>query len=260
MSERLVSQRTPRGTDGAKLRKWAFLFVTAGVVGRAILQNSLLGVNILSGEEMMALLNSNSAAMTILTAALVCQLAQTCAAPLFAMLLVEGFRHTAHFEKYLIRVGVLALVCELPYHFAMDGKLFALCSSNPVFALLICLVILFFFNRYCDKSLKNTAMKALIFAAAFLWCRMLNVEHGVCLVIFVAVLWYAREKSNARAMLAFCGAMACTLFDMYYIAAGLACIMLHRYTEERGEQNAAFNYAFYPVLLLAVGIAAKFLS
>ena len=32
---------------------------------------------------------------------------------------------------------------------------------------------------------------------------------------------------------------------MYYIGSGLACIMLHRYNDERGEQNEKFNYAFY---------------
>lgn len=259
MSERLVSRRTPRGTDAARLRKWAFIFLAAGVIGRSILQNALLGVNTLTGDEMLAALQANPSAMTILTAALACKIAESCAAPLLAFLLVEGFLRTARFEKYLIRVGALALIAELPYNLAMDGKLLSLSSRNPVFALVICLVMLYFFNRYSDKSFKNTAMKALIFTAAFLWCQMLGIEHGVCLVILTAVLWYAREKSNARAMFAFCGAMACTLFDMYYIGSCLACIMLHRYNDERGEQNQIFNYAFYPALLLIAGIAAKFL-
>ena len=36
--------------------------------------------------------------------------------------------------------------------------------------------------------------------------------------------------------------------------------MLHRYDEERGDQNPVFNYAFYPVLLLIVGIVGIFLA
>jgi hypothetical protein len=39
----------------------------------------------------------------------------------------------------------------------------------------------------------------------------------------------------------------------------MAFIMLHRYDEERGEQNEKFNYAFYPVVLLVVGIVGFFL-
>ena len=78
-------------------------------------------------------------------------------------------------------------------------------------------------------------------------------------VVMVAMLWYARSKSNERAVLGFCSAMVCTLFDMYYIGSCMAFIMLHRYDEERGEQNEKLNYAFYPVVLLVVGIVGFFL-
>ena len=259
MSERLSARRPHQGKDGASLRKWAVIFLAAGVVGQSIFQNALLGVNSLSGGELVELLNSNAAAMPILTAALLCKFAESCATPLFAFLLVEGFLRTSSFEKYLLRVGGLALSTELPYNLAMNGSLLALKTRNPVFSMLIALVMLYFFGRYSEKSLKNIAMKVLIFVAAFLWCVMLGIDHGICVVIFTLVLWLVREKSNVRALYAFCGAMACTLFDFYYIGACLSCIMLHRYNEERGEQSRAFNYAVYPMLLLGCGIAAKFL-
>ena len=259
MSMRLSGRRNHQGSDGASLRKWAVIFMAVGVVGQSNFQNALLGVNSLNGEELVALLNSSTAAMPILTAALLCKFAESCAAPLFAFLLVEGFQRTSSFQKYLLRVGCLALVAEVPYNLAMSGSLLALKTRNPVFALVIALVMLYFFNRYQGKSPKSIGMKVLIFVAAFLWCRMLGVEHGIQMVIFTMVLWLVREKSNGRALYAFCGAMACTLFDPYYMGACLSCIMLHRYNEEKGEENRAFNYAVYPVLLLVCGIAARFL-
>lgn len=259
MSVRLSSRRTPRGTNAATLRACAFVFMTVGVIGRSILQNVFLGVNSLTGQEMLALLETDPAAMAILTAALLCKLVESCAAPLLAFLLVEGFLRTSSFEKYLIRIGVLALVTELPYNLAINGKLLHMGSRNPVFALFLGLVMLYFFNRYAGKGVKNIAVKVLVFVSAFLWCRMLNIEHGDCLVILVAVLWYVREKSNFRAVFAFGGAMLCTLFDMFYIGSCMSCIMLHRYNGERGEQNVVFNYAFYPALLLIVGVLGNFL-
>ena len=78
-------------------------------------------------------------------------------------------------------------------------------------------------------------------------------------MVFTLVMWLVREKSNARALYGFCGAMVCTMFDLYYMGACLSCIMLHRYNEERGDQNRIFNYAVYPMVLLLCGIAAKFL-
>lgn len=260
MNVRLSSRRTPRGTNAATLRTCAFVFVTVGVLGRSILQNVFLGVNSLTGQEMLTLLETEPAAMAILTAALLCKLVESCAAPLLVFLLVEGFLHTSGFEKYLTRIGVLALITELPYNLAMNGKLLHFGSRNPVFALFLCLVMLHFFNRYAGKSMKNIAVKVLIFVCAFLWCRMLNIEQGHCLVVLAAVLWCVREKGNFRAVFAFGGAMLCTMFDMFYLGSCMSCIMLHRYNGERGEQNPKFNYAFYPALLLIVGIAAKFIG
>ena len=259
MPVRLASRRIPKGRDAASIRKWAFVFLTIGTIGRSILQNQLLGVNSISGEELIASMEQNPSLMAILTVALVCKVLETCAAPLFSFLLVEGFLRTSSFEKYLLRVGGLALVSELPYNLAVGGKLLELSSRNPVFALFICLLMLYFFNRYAEKGIKNLLMKTMIFTAAFLWCLMLGIDQGVCLVILVGFLWMVRDKSNVRSMFTFCGAMVCTLFNMYYIGSCLSCIMLHRYNEERGEQNEKLNYVFYPALLLVTGIAALFI-
>ena len=259
MSLRLSTRRSSKGTDAAAIRKWGMIFLTIGIIGQSIIQNRLLDLGSVSGNELLTAMNTNPMLMPLLTAALVCKVLETCAAPLFAFLLVEGFQRTASFEKYLIRVGAVAIISELPYNLAYGGKLFELTSRNPVFGLVICLVMLFFYTRYPEKGLKNFAMKALITAAAFLWCLMLHIDQGICLVVMVAMLWYARSKSNERAVLGFCSAMVCTLFDMYYIGSCMAFIMLHRYDEERGEQNEKLNYAFYPAALLAVGIVGLFL-
>ena len=259
MSMRLAARRIPQGRDAASIRKWAMIFLTVGIIGQGIIQNRLLHMNSVSGDELLAAMEHSPMVMPLLTAALVCKVVETCAAPLFAFLLVEGFQRTRSFEKYLLRMGAVAVISELPYNLAYGGKLFELSSRNPVFGLFICMVMLFFYARYEDKGLKNTAMKALITVAAFLWCLMLHIDQGICLVIMTAILWYARSRSNGRSVLGFCGAMFCTVFDMYYIGSGLACIMLHRYNEERGEQNEKLNYAFYPAVLLIVGIIGLFI-
>ena len=259
MSMRLAARRIPQGRDAASIRKWAMIFLTIGIIGRSVVQNQLLHMNTITGDELLSTMELDPMAMPLLTVALIFKVVETCAAPLFAFLLVEGFQRTRSFEKYLIRVGAIALISELPYNLAYSGRIFELSSRNPVFGLFICMVMLYFYTRYPDKGMKNFAMKALITLAAFLWCLMLHIDQGICLVVMVAMLWYARSKSNERAVLGFCSAMVCTLFDMYYIGSCMAFIMLHRYDEERGEQNEKLNYAFYPVVLLVVGIVGFFL-
>lgn len=256
MSIRLASHRIPNGRDAASIRKWAMIFLAIGIIGQALIQNGLLSMNSITGDQLVNAMDADPAVMTLVTVALVCKIIETCAASLFAFLLVEGFRRTSSFEKYLLRIGGLAVVSEIPYNLAYGGKLLDLGSRNPVFGLFIALVMLFFFNRYAEKGFKNSAIKLLIFTAAFLWCRMLGIEQGVCLVTLVAVLWLARSKGDMRALYAFVGSMLCTIFSIYYMGSCLSCIMLHRYNDERGEQNQKLNYAFYPAALLIVGIVS----
>ena len=256
MSIRLASHRIPNGRDAASIRKWAMIFLTIGIIGQGVIQNGLLSLNILTGDQLVNAMDADPTVMILVTVALVCKIIETCAAPLFTFLLVEGFRRTASFEKYLVRIGGLAVVSEIPYNLAYGGKLLDLSSRNPVFGLFIALVMLFFFNRFAEKGFKNSAIKLLIFAAAFLWCQMLGIDQGICLVTLVGILWLTRSKGDMRALYAFMGAMLCTIFSIYYMGCCLSCIMLHRYNGERGEQNKKLNYAFYPAALLIVGIVS----
>ena len=144
MSMRLSARRPERHTDAAALRKWAMIFLTAGVIGQGLIQNRLLGMGSLSSTELLSNMQADSSVMTLVTIALFCQVLETCAVPLFSFLLVEGFLRTRSFEKYLIRVGAVALISELPYNLAYGGKILELSSRNPVFCLFICIVMLYF--------------------------------------------------------------------------------------------------------------------
>ncbi len=254
----VLGRQRPRGISAAGLRYWALAFLTVGVVGKGVLQNGMLNLNALSGTELFQLMQTDPNAMTISTIALVCQAIETCAAPLLAFLLVEGYQNTASVQRYIQRVAILGIVSELPYNFAMTGKLLDLGSRNPVFSLVISLVMLWFFSKYPEKGIKNFALKAMAFVGAFLWCAMLRVDQGNCLVILTAMLWAVRKKEDHRAVYGFSGSLLCSVLDLFYMTSTMSFMFIHRYNGEEGDQNRWFNYAFYPVLLLAAGIAAKF--
>ncbi len=259
MSVRLTRRRAQKGISAAALRNWGILFMAVGIVGRSILQNAVIGMGGLTNDELFSGMGADPGIMAAATAAIFCKIIETCAVPLFSFLLVEGFLRTSNFEKYLVRVGGLALITELPYNLAMGGNLLHLGSRNPVFALVFCLVMLYFYQRYPQMNLRDVMMKALISIAAFLWCMMIRVDHGIFILIMVVFFWSLRNRTNMRAICGLCAAVVCALFNLYYIGACLSAILLHRYSEERGAQNRTVNYAAYPVLLLVIGTAAKFI-
>ena len=45
-----LGNNSPTGLHAGNLRAWGMLFVVAGIVGRSILQNRMLGIGVLSAE------------------------------------------------------------------------------------------------------------------------------------------------------------------------------------------------------------------
>lgn len=80
--------------------------------------------------------------MTSLTAVVLSEVASWFAIPIYAWLLVRGFRETHNRVAYGVQLLLLALICEVPYDLATSGKTFDFNSQNPVFGLFIAFVVL----------------------------------------------------------------------------------------------------------------------
>lgn len=255
--ERLKTNQD-KGLTAAGVRKFALVFLVLGIVGRSVLQNRMLGMTD-GSAQLLDTLSAMPDGMLIATLALVFQLVETCAVPLFCFLLVEGVVHTSDFMKYMTRVAVLACAAEIPYNLAYGGKLLDFGSRNPAFGLLLCLVMIYFYQRYSDKSAKNLFIKAVVTLAAFVWAGMLSIAHGNCCVLIVAVLWAFRAKPIYRNIAGCTATVVCTLFSMFYLAAPMSFLIIHFYNGEKGESNRKLDYFAYPAALAVIGIASMLL-
>ena len=246
------------GLSAAALRTWGMLFLAGGIAGCSILQNRLLGIAGLTGEQLLETMSSSQQSMAIATAALVLQAVETCAVPIFTFLLVEGFTRTSHWMKYLLRVLGTAVLSEIPYNLAMSGSVLNLSSRNPAFGLVIGMVLLYFCRRYEEKSLKNTLVKICVVIAAVLWAEMLKIDHGTPFVLMTGVFWYLRKKPQIRILAGAVAVMACSVISPFYLASSLGMLPVYLYNGEQGADNRLVNYLAYPVILLAIGLAAMF--
>lgn len=255
MEERLVRKRST-GLNATGLRTWGMMFLVLAAAGRCLLQNQLLGAT--GGmEQLMEALNRENG-MVIASAALVLQAVESCAAPVFCFLLVEGVQHTSNFGKYLIRVLLLALVTEIPYNLAMSGQIFDTSCRNPVFGMALSLILIYFYRTYASKSAKNIFIKVIVTIAAFLWAQMLRIESGACCIILVSVLWAFRNKPTFRNLAGCVAAVVCTLFSPFYLAAPMGFLAVYFYNGEKGSSSPVVNYLMYPVALLIIGLIGIF--
>jgi hypothetical protein len=258
MSDHLKTTRFK--LTGAGLRAWGMIFLVLGMLGRSVLQNVFLGMGNVSSAELLEAMNGSDAVVYYATVAIVLQILEACAAPIFAFLLVEGFIHTHDRKAYALRITGVALLSEIPYNLVCSGKLFGMEQQNPVFALVICFVALYLFSQNQEKSLKCIAIKVVVIAAAALWMKMLRIQDGLQLLLLTGVIWAFRNKSMLRTLFGCVAACVCTIFSMYYMLAPLTFLAIHLYNGEQGPQNKYVNYLSYPVLLLICGLAGYFLK
>lgn len=249
-----INERKPAGISGNGLRAWGMVFLTLGVFGRGILQGRILGIGTVTASQLLESMNSSGTAMGLATASLVLQAVETCAAPIFAFLLVEGALHTACMKNYLLRLLGLSLITEIPYNLAISGKVLVAGSLNPVFAMALSLVMVYFYKRYEEKGFRNTLIKTAVTIAAIIWGEMLHISFGSCMVILTAVLWFMRRWPSYRGFAGAAAAVVCTMISPFFLAAPMGFLAVHLYNGEEGTLQRAVKYLMYPAILLVIGL------
>lgn len=250
-----------KGVSIANLRAWALVCVALGAAAVTIILRGLLKVDMLNPnmEQVMGLF-SEEQTRTYVIVTLICLAVETCAVPLFAVMLVEGSYRTLDISKYMIRAALVAVVSEIPYDYATMGKVLDLTNLNPAFGTAIALVMLFFFLRYSDRTVGHYVLRSVITLAMILWTVIFNVTQGPCIVLITAVLWTFWNKPLWRSIM---GAVACilcaVLISPFYIAAPLAMILIYFYRGEKGMDFKWGRLIAYPAIMVLVAAVLWFL-
>lgn len=167
--------------------------------------------------------------------------------PLYCFLLVEGFCHTRSVRRYAGRLGLFALVSEVPFDLAFFAAGWQPAHQNVYFTLLLGLFALWWLRRYPAGGgfggwLRSLAGLAACAAAA----ECLHTDYGAAGVVLIALFYLYRSMPMSRSILA-----ATVLYATP--AAWLALPLTHWYNGRRGRTGpvaARLFYAFYPAHLL----------
>ena len=176
--------------------------------------------------------------------------------PIFCFLLVEGFLHTRSVVKYALRLGLFALVSEIPFNLAFSGRVFDPSYQNVLFTLFIGLLVMICF-RTVERTNLHIALKALFFLlsliAGYYIAVFLCTDYngiGVCCIL---VIYFFRNNKSLQLL-------AGSLAFMWEVPAPMAFIPIAFYNGKRGLKMKYFFYAFYPVHLLVLYFTAYLLG
>ncbi len=112
--------------------------------------------------------------------------------PLFIFGLVNGTRHTRSLPKYILRIGIFAVISELPFDFALFGKVWTADHQNVMLTLLIGLLVLIIIRWGTHQKglglLYGIPAAAAITLGGMTLAEFLNTDYGAGGILAIAVM------------------------------------------------------------------------
>ena len=177
--------------------------------------------------------------------------------PIFAFLLIEGFKHTKSKTNYLLRLLLFAIISEPIYNLAMHHSFKYFLDQNILFELSLGLIMLIVISKLNDfiKEKDQSNIKYIFIAIGHLFVvfffsllsEALYFNYGAYGITLIYVLYMSQDILI----------QACTLYILKYfigskaqIYALLSIPFLYFYNGQKGHSFKYFFYFYYPLHLL----------
>ena len=185
------------------------------------------------------------------------------AMPLFSFCIAEGYAHTKNKQRYLLRMGVFALVSEIPFDLAFEGRV-GLGHQNIMLSFFLAILALMLFDRIRGEGKEHAAGKTLLgilcVCAVAVLALVLRADYTLFAVLAVFLFYVLRNRHPLLRCGVGVGFLALTRTVGYYRATGLSLIPLLLYNGKRGRGLKWLFYAFYPGHLLLLYLLKTFLG
>lgn len=244
------NKRTIRGLSGNQLKLIAFFLMLCDHVGFMLIENGMLyGQNPVYWN--MAI--NSEAGKKLYLIARVLRCIGRLSFPIFAFFIAEGFSHTSSENRYILRMGIFAVLSEVPFDLACYGKYYYPEYQNVLFTYFIALLALKVMHLLKKKHILQI-LAALPFAFLAYFFR---TDYGAFGVGLVCLMWMLRNSSKARVIT---GAIASAAESIeFYGVSALSFILLGLYNGQRGRASLKYFFYFMYPLHLAVFYLLVFL-
>ncbi len=173
--------------------------------------------------------------------------------PIFAFMIVEGYFHSKDIKKYFIRLGLFAIVPQIPYTIAFGPG-----TLNIFFTLFIGLLAIFLEEKIANRFLKYLAVILLV-----IFAQVIEVDYGFYGVLLIYI--FKIFRNNFKALFFSFLILNLSVFNLYSFQyySIFSLIFIRLYNGQLGLRNLWVKYGFYlfyPLHILAIYGFSLFLN
>lgn len=184
--------------------------------------------------------------------------------PIFAWMITNGYQYTSNRVRYLTRLGVFALISQVPFSLAFQQGMFN--HLNIFFTLALGLIAIHCYEIIESKHGKAAAVLGIAFVA-----ELLHTDYGLYGVATIALFWIYRQDFRGLVrmqvfinvtmalpalLIAISGDWSALLGTMQ-AASLLSLLLIRQYNGRLGPKVRYAFYAFYPGHLLVLYLIAR---
>jgi len=188
--------------------------------------------------------------------------------PLFCFFIVEGFHYTHDRRRYAVRLGIFAVISEVPFDLAFNGGPFNIYDNNVMWTLLLGLLAIWaldsLFKKIREKFSGSAAtvldivsIAAVVLAVDLIEDYALNSDYGASGVVAIIIMYLlGTHKLIGFALAVIWLGFTCGHSEWYALA---DLLPLYFYHGRQGRKMKYFFYIFYPAHLLVIRFIAHFI-
>lgn len=144
-----VQEQRKKGISGSTIKIIAVVtmlidHIAAGILTRMLIARGLLSLSNDFGQAMRWFMENG----VLYYGMVAMRMAGRLGFPIFCFLLVEGFQKTKNIRKYILRLGLFALLSEVPFDLAFSGQVLEAGYQNVYFTLLFGILGLLAFDWF----------------------------------------------------------------------------------------------------------------
>ena len=110
--------------------------------------------------------------------------------PIFCFLLTEGFFHTKNVERYMVRLGLFAIISEIPYDLAFRKNFLDFERQNVFFTLFIGLALMYAMQKSCETWIKVIEVLLAMWIA-----NALHTDYNLKGILLISIFYFTPISS-----------------------------------------------------------------